>query len=153
MTIMSRPSWNQTFMTICEVLAQRSTCRRLKTACLIVKNQVIVSIGYNGTTPGAQHCDDAWRPVPEEEFQRRHHEWSLQNELHGEMNALLFAGKHGIALEGSDLFTLYSPCIHCAKCIISSGVKRVFYRDLYHRDTSGIDFLQARGVEVHRLNF
>lgn len=76
----------------------------------------------------------------------------MQNELHGEMNALLFAGRHGIALEGSVMYTLYSPCINCAKCIISSGVTKVFYREVYQRDTSGIEFLQARGVEVDLIS-
>ena len=157
---MSRPDWDETFMEICEVLAKRSTCLRLQTASVIVKNHIIVSIGYNGVVSGQEHCCDYWKRNQEDKsleeflktnaFSALHHNWSIVNELHGEMNAILFAGKHGISLEGSTLYSIYSPCINCAKSILTSGITDVYYKHLYKRDTSGIEFLTARGVVVHQ---
>lgn len=150
---MSRPNWNETFMDMCEVLAKRSTCLRLQTASIIVKNNVIISIGYNGVCSGEQHCCDYWKEnfgqefIQSSEFYDQHHLWSVDRELHAEMNAILQAGKHGIALNESKLYTIYSPCIQCAKTILMSGIRQVYYKKLYKRNTVGIKFLNERGVE------
>ena len=159
-----RPAWNETFMEMAHVLAKRSTCLRLQTASIIVKDNVIISVGYNGSTPGALHCSDHWREVEDDisdrefqfflksdDFQEMHHEWSVEHELHGEMNAILFASRSGIPLENSCLYTIYSPCIHCAKSIISCGIKQVYYQQDYHRDTRGVRFLRSRGIRVEQL--
>lgn len=180
---MARPSWNETYMNMCEELRKRSTCLRIQTASIIVKNNVIVSVGYNGVVSGQKHCCDYWKYVfdyhygnlaelslpnglgitldehnstfekfiQSEEFYKQHHEYSNAQELHGEMNAILFAGKHGISLEGATIYTIYSPCIHCAKAIYTSGIQNVFYKELYKRDETGIHFLKERNVYVKKF--
>lgn len=180
---MTRPTWNQTFMEMCYTLSKRSTCCRLQTAAIITKNNVIVSVGYNGSTPGAEHCCDYWKQqynfykneakfamstssdalidllqgsedisfsgfLETKLFGYLHHEWSIQNEHHGEMNAILFAAKDGISLKGTEMYTIYSPCINCAKSIVTAGIQKVYYDKLYKRDCSGIDFLRSRGVVI-----
>jgi dCMP deaminase len=160
----NRPKWDNTFMDICEVMSKRSTCLRIQTASIIVKNNVIISVGYNGVAPGQEHCQDYWFEkfidikmnsfeefIKSDYFYNEHHKWSNNNELHGEMNAILFAGKNGISLDGGELYTIYSPCINCAKAILTSGIKKVVYKKLYKRSDEGIIFLRDRGVEIYKF--
>jgi dCMP deaminase len=156
---MERPSWDELFIRVAEQFSRRSTCARLQTAAVLVKDQRIVSVGYNGVVPGATHCYDIWQTKYEngevhgqyetfeqflasKEFYDDHHTWSVVNELHGEQNAILFAGREGIPIAGTTLYTLYAPCIQCAKVIIAVGIIRVVYQEEYKRDTSGVEFLK-----------
>lgn len=163
---MERPSWNSIFMKMTETVATRSTCERIKTGALLVKDERVISIGYNGVVSGADHCDEHWRSywassehksMKYEDFVKNilpelHHPWSLINEIHGEQNAILYAAKEGIPTKETELYSLYSPCINCAKVIISAGIQKVYYRNMYYRDDlKGITFLQGRGIECIRL--
>jgi dCMP deaminase len=86
-------------------------------------------------------------------FSKEHHTWSTRNEVHGEQNAILYsARKNSAATEGADMYTVYSPCINCAKVIAAAGIERVFYHDLYKRDTGGIDFLTKHGIQCERVD-
>lgn len=155
-----RPTWDETFMEMAQVLSKRSTCLRLQTAAVIVKNNVIISVGYNGTTSGSEHCCDYWKRINEisheflnsSAFANDHHTWSQLNEHHGEMNAILFAARGGIQLQGSEMYSIYSPCIHCAKSITTAGITRVYYKHIYKRDCTGISFLKKNGIEVIHLS-
>ena len=160
---MNRITWDETYMEMCRTLAKRSTCARIQTASIIVKKNVIVSVGYNGTAADQEHCIEYWKRVHErfsdisfddflhsDYFWEHHHQWSNTNEIHGEMNAILFAGRNGIPLEEGTLYTIYSPCIHCAKSILAAGISRVVYSQIYKRDSSGMDFLRERGVTINR---
>jgi dCMP deaminase len=162
-----RKSWDSIFMEMCFTIAQRSTCAKLKTASVIQRNNVVISIGYNGSVAKALHCNEYWLSyyythhttdyetskefLKSDLFYEEHHKWSVFNELHGEQNAILQAGKNGISLEGSTLYTIYSPCIGCAKCIISAGIKKVYYDRIYNRDTSGIEFLEKNHIKCKKL--
>ncbi len=156
-----RPSWSELYMEMCETLAKRSTCLRIQTASLIVKDNIIVSVGYNGVPKGQEHCAEYWstrNPYPtlpewveSDTFYREHHTWSNENELHGEMNAILFAGKNNISVSGSSLYSLYSPCIQCAKAILTSGITHVYYKHVYKRSTQGLDMLYKHNVCVQQI--
>lgn len=162
-----RPSWNLTYMNMCKILSNRSTCLRIQTASIIIRNNIIISVGYNGTASKQKHCRDFWKHKYEhtfsdhnlswqtflqsEFFYKEHHKWSNLNELHGEMNAILFAGKNGISLDNSTLYTIYSPCINCSKAILTSGIQKVVYSKLYKRQTDGIEFLKDRGIQVEHF--
>lgn len=158
---MERPDWNSTYMNICSELSKRSTCLRLQTACIIVKNNVIISVGYNGVPSKQKHCCDYWREnnpfstmedlIKSDFFYREHHVWSTIREIHGEMNAILFAGKNGISLQDSTLYTLYSPCIQCAKAILTAGIKNIYYKYIYKRNTDGIAFLTHHLIQIEQL--
>ncbi len=160
---MGRPTWDEIFMSFCEILARRSTCVRLQTAAVVVKNNNVVSIGYNGCCSKSQHCYDYWRSefktnyqeygtweefIKSDYFYTEHHKYSTKNELHGESNAIVNAAKNNISSEGSQMYTLYAPCVNCAKLIISSGIKKVIYQYLYKRDLTGLELLCEHGVEV-----
>jgi dCMP deaminase len=79
-----------------------------------------------------------------------HHNFSIQWELHAEQNAISMAAKNGIAINNCDLYTSVSPCSDCAKLIVASGIKRVFYIELYDRDNT-INWLKNRGILVEQL--
>ena len=153
-------------MDMCEMMAQRSTCCKLRTAALVVsQDNRILSVGYNGTCKGEEHCVDYWKKrtgftdpkdiegfesfLETKYFKREHHEWSKLNEIHGEQNAILYASRRsGLSTKGTTVYTLYSPCINCAKVMSQAGVNRVVYRYVYHGDMSGIDFLKRLNVKV-----
>lgn len=135
-----RPTWSETWFDIAHAFAKRSTCYKKKTAAIIVKNNRILSAGYNGVPSGAAHCEDIHMP-PED-----HREWSNRNELHAEMNAILHCSSKE-DLRRAEIYTILSPCIHCAKSIYTVGIAKVIYQKEY-RDTSGIDFLEKCGILV-----
>lgn len=125
---MHRPTWNETFIEICKTVSLRSTCAKIQVAAIIVKNKNIISIGYNGTPTGRQHCQDYWKEqgidTSAPEFKDLHRDWSRCKEVHAEINAIL---KCKTDLTGAVLYTTYFPCVDCAKCIVSSGIREVVY--------------------------
>lgn len=124
--------------------SEMSTCARIKVGAVIVKNNRVISFGYNGSAPGRKHCiDRLWVDFHD------HHEWALRNEIHAEMNAILFAAKEGIAINGSDMYVTHFPCTSCAKYIVQVGIKRLFYlKDYIDTDP---EILYENGVEVKQL--
>lgn len=162
---MQRDTWENTFMDICELIAKkRATCARLQTAALLIKDNNIISIGYNGVCPGAEHCYDYWANyfndilcnldknmsfndfIKSELFYKLHHEWANNNELHAEMNCIINAARNNSSSENSTMYSLYAPCTNCAKLIISSRIKKVYYKYLYKRDTHGIELLEKNNI-------
>lgn len=144
-----RPLWNEIFMNVAYEVARMSTCRKIHVGAVIIKDKRIISIGYNGVPSGWQHCDEIFRGN-EEDFLKKHHEWSNYHEIHAEMNAIAFAAKNGISTEKAELYCTHSPCINCSKIIVQSGIKKVYYAELY--DRQAIDFLREAGVEVIHFN-
>ncbi len=153
-------------MELCEVLAKRSTCVRLQTASIIVKECNVISIGYNGCFSKSEHCVDYWfteykrkykyqntweQFLQSDYFYQAHHEYAINNELHGESNAIVNAARNNSSCEGASIYTLFAPCIHCAKLIVSSRIKKVLFRHYYKRDASGIEFLIEHRVETEQI--
>lgn len=153
-----RISRDQMFTQICQTVAQRSTCLRSQVGAVIVKDGRVVSIGYNGPVAGAPACGD----LPEiEDFPtlgdflgyRESHLSTLcmgpncTRSCHAETNAIAFAARSGVAVEGCTLYCTMSPCINCAKVIVNSGIREVKYLEEY-RDTSGVDLLLKAGIAV-----
>lgn len=155
------------FIKMAELVAQQSTCCRMQVGAVLVKDNRVISIGFNGAPSGQTHCEDHFAALYKEQFAGQfstfeeyhasrtfydaHGKWSIENELHAEQNAILFAAKNGIATAGSTLYITYSPCVHCAKVIVSAGIERVFYLHLYDRSQDGLVFLQKNGLECRQL--
>lgn len=122
--------------------AQLSHARRLQVGAVIVKDDTVISYGYNGMPAGwdnnCEHMldDGSLKTNPEV--------------LHAESNALAKLARSINSGLNADIFVTHSPCIECSKLIYQSGIKRVFYRESY-RDSAGIDFLQKSGIEVRKL--
>ena len=150
-----------------ELVADQSTCCRMHVGAVLVKDNRVISIGFNGTAAGQEHCEDHFAHLYETEFSDKfptyeeyhasrtfydaHGQFSNDNELHAEQNAILFAAKNGISTAGSTLYVTVSPCIHCAKVIVAAGVTRVFYKTLYDRSQEGLVFLDKNGIECRQL--
>lgn len=143
---MSRISIDEMMMQICEVISQRSTCLKRKFGSVIVKDGRIISMGYNGVLSNFNHCN---KP---EDCPRWNIKSGTQYELgdcqHAETNAILYAAKNGICINNADLYINGTCCKICARNIISSGIKRVIYREM---DYDGIDLLLKAGVKCDKL--
>jgi dCMP deaminase len=130
MTSQTRLSWDSYFMQIASVAAGRSTCLRRQVGAVIVKDKQILSTGYNGSPMGLKHCDEIGclrqsLGVPSGE---RH---EICRAVHAEQNALILAAKHGVAIDGADIYTTHQPCVLCTKLLINAGIKKVFYLNAY----------------------
>lgn len=122
------------YIRMARIWAENSYCKRRKVGALIVKDDSIISDGYNGTPSGFENeceCDGKTK----------------QYVLHAEANAITKLAKDTRSSIGATLYITMSPCIECAKLIIQAGIKRVVYDERY-RDTSGIDLLRRAGVKV-----
>ena len=148
---MNRPDWDEYFMNIAEVVAQRSNCSRRHVAAVIVKERRIISTGYNGTPRGIKNCFEGGCPRCSSEIPSGH---SLEECLcsHGEENAIVQAAYHGISVKDGTLYTTFSPCLLCAKMIINAGIKEVVYRDRYSIDRTSMRLLTEGGVKIRSLH-
>ncbi|MBY0244335.1 MAG: dCMP deaminase family protein [Sphingobacteriaceae bacterium] len=130
-------------------LATRSHCVRAQVGAVLTKDTRIVSIGYNGPPAGTHNCDEEWG----EQGCAKDSKGSCSLAIHAEQNAIIYAIKNGAKIEGSTLYTTLSPCISCARLILSSGIKTVLYQHSYAAykgldSDEGVDFLKKFGVKV-----
>ncbi|WP_410219639.1 deoxycytidylate deaminase [Pedobacter sp.] len=149
---MHKPSFNQIFMNLATDLAGRSHCVRAQVGAVLTKDTRIISIGYNGPPSGTHNCDEEWPGKGCD----RDSKGSCSLALHAEENAILYAVKNGSKIEGATLYTTLSPCIACARLILSSGISQVYYRDSYAAykglsSDEGVDFLKRFGVSIAQL--
>lgn len=139
MSTHTRPTWDDYFMAIARIVATRGTCDRLYAGAVLVKENRIVSTGYNGSPPGLSQCDEVGHLLEDGHCVRT---------IHAEHNALLQAAVIGSSSTRSGtLYTLYSTCIHCAKYVVAAGVKRIVIGKIY-RNEQVLDYLKQAGVEV-----
>ena len=120
------------FMKICELVASQSKCLSRKVGCIIVKNNNILSTGYNGTPKGYKNCDEGgcWRCKSSSSGQNL----DVCYCAHAEINSIINAARFGVNVNGSDLYTTSSPCLECAKAIINANIARVIYRKIYNHN-------------------
>ena len=135
---MERLSWDEYFSKIVKVTAERSPCERLQVGCLLVKDNRIISQGYNGFLPGCPH----------ESIVRDNHE---QETLHAEQNAIIDCAKRGVSCEGSTAYVTHYPCIICARLLLAGGIKKINYLNDYKNDELVEKFSEQCNVEVVKL--
>lgn len=144
-----KPSFEDIYMDLAESLASRSHCVKAQVGAVLTKDTRIISLGYNGPPAGTHNCDEVW---PQDGCPRDS-KGSCSLALHAEQNAILYASKNGVSIEGSTLFVTLSPCIACARVIYSVGIRKVFFKNSYAQykgipSDEGVDFLRKFGVEV-----
>jgi dCMP deaminase len=123
--------------------AELSHARRLHVGAVIVKDDTVISYGYNGTPKG-------WDNNCEEEFLHEDGSTTLKTRpevLHAESNAISKLARSSNSGQDADIFITHAPCLDCAKLIYQSGIRRVWFGTAY-RDSSGIEFLQRSGIEI-----
>ena len=135
---MERLTWDEYFSKIVKVTAERSPCERLQVGCLLVKDNRIISQGYNGFLPGCPH----------ESIVRDNHE---QATLHAEQNALMDCAKRGVSCEGCTAYVTHYPCIICARLLLAGGIKKINYLNDYKNDELVDKFTDQCQVEVVKL--
>ena len=117
-----RPTWNEYFKNIVNLTATRSPCERLQVGCLLVKNNRIVSQGYNGFLPGCPHKSHIVDG----------HEMAT---IHAEQNAIIDCAKRGVSCNECEAYITHYPCLNCAKILAASGIKEVRFAREYRNDT------------------
>jgi dCMP deaminase len=144
-------------MKAAEVYSQLSSARRLQVGCVVVKDNTIIGIGYNGMPSGWDNdcekksytnIDPKWQYIDEDGST-----YSLVTRpevLHAESNALAKIARSTNSSEGASVFVTHAPCLDCAKMMYQAGINSVYYRSSY-RDTSGVDFLKECNIEVKQI--
>ncbi len=133
-----RPSWDEYFKEIVQVTAKRSPCERLQVGCVLVKDNRIVSQGYNGFLPGCEH----------KSIVRDGHE---QATVHAEQNSLCDCAKRGVSCEGSTAYITHYPCIICTRLLLASGIKEIRYIFDYKNDSLVEYFCDQMKVSITQI--
>jgi len=141
--INKRPSWDEYFLQIADLVSTRSTCDRLHVGAILVRNRMIVSSGYNGAPRQTQQCDEVGCRIVNDHCVRT---------VHAEVNSVIQAAFHGISTEGTTLYTKYFPCEHCVKVLINAGVKEIVYSKEYENSdqTFTRKMLKEAGVTLRQ---
>src|SRR3989449_10481800 len=140
-----RLTWDQYFLTITRHVAARSTCSRSKVGAVIVRDKSILATGYNGAPAGMPHCTDVGCLIYQSKTPNGDIEENCFRTIHAEINAIAQAAKNGASIRDADIYITHTPCIHCLKVLINTGIRRIFYEHEYKRHT--LDELQ-RYTEV-----
>ena len=130
-----RPTWDQYFQTITRQVAERSTCTRAKVGAVIVRDKNILATGYNGAPAGLPHCTEVGCLVYKSVTPEGDNEENCFRTIHAEINAIAQAAKNGAAIQGADIYITHTPCIHCLKVLINTGIVRICYEKAYKLHT------------------
>lgn len=164
-----KPDWDEYFFGIMDAVAKRSSCDRGRVGCVFVRDKRVLSTGYAGSPSGEPECDEVGhemvtihRPLrkdetPENTLGYNPETWMVESQhcirtIHAEQNAIVYAAKKGIALEGSTLYVSMTPCEVCARLLLGIGVKRVVARNRYHTDKKTVELFERHGIILDIVN-
>jgi dCMP deaminase len=135
-----RLDWDEYFMSIALLVSCRSPCERLHVGCVIVKNNRIISVGYNGFISGAIH-------------QSRILDGHEQSIIHSEINAITDCAKRGASLDNATIYITHYPCINCFRSIAACGIKKVYFLENYNNNELVTLLAKDANIEIIQLNF
>tara|TARA_X000000950_G_C13873154_1_gene643741 strand:- start:548 stop:955 length:408 start_codon:yes stop_codon:yes gene_type:complete len=135
---MNRPNWDEYFKQIVQVTSTRSPCDRLKVGCLLVKDNRIVSQGYNGFLPGCPHISKV----------RDNHE---QATIHAEQNAICDCAKRGVSSKDCIAYVTHYPCIICTRLLLASDIKEIKYIEDYKNDELVSYLCNQKGTNIYKI--
>ncbi|MDR1617147.1 MAG: cytidine/deoxycytidylate deaminase family protein [Syntrophomonadaceae bacterium] len=143
---MERPSWDEYFMQVAKLVATRSTCLRRRVGAVLVRQERIISTGYNGSPRGIVHCEKTgclrnMMSIPSGE------RYELCRGVHAEQNAIINAAYYGINTAGTVLYCTEQPCIICARMIINAGIVRIIHNGDFQDDLS-LKLLHEAGIPI-----
>mmetsp|Transcript_20721 Transcript_20721/g.66693 ORF Transcript_20721/g.66693 Transcript_20721/m.66693 type:complete len:163 (-) Transcript_20721:1708-2196(-) len=136
----ARLSWEEYFGSLALLASARSPCHRLHVGCVIVRDNRVLSMGYNGFFAGAPH----------DSIVADGHE---QATVHAEQNAIAHAARTGVALAGATAYVTHYPCVNCFKALVAAGIVHVFYIDDYRNDPVVTELAEVSGVPLRKLVF
>jgi dCMP deaminase len=141
-----KQKWINAFMDTAERFAQLSSAKRLQVGAVVVKDERITSIGYNGTPAGwDNNCEELVHRIAEEPILK-----TKPEVIHAEANAISKLAKSSESGAGSTIFITHAPCVECAKLIYGAGIKHVYYRNSYRND-DGLNFLSKCNIETEKV--
>jgi dCMP deaminase len=144
-----KDKFKQAYMKTAKIFADLSHAKRLHVGAIVVKDDRIISIGYNGMPAGWDNdCEYKHYSLGNpDDFELK----TKPEVLHAEMNALMKLAKSNESGNNASIFVTHSPCIECAKGIYQAGIKEVYYNETYRSD-DGLNFLKKCGIQVERIN-
>lgn len=131
----ARLTWHQYFMTITRQVAERSTCSRAKVGAVIVRDKNILATGYNGAPAGMPHCIDVGCLIYQSRTPDGEIEENCFRTIHAEINAIAQAAKNGSSIKDASIYITHTPCIHCLKVLVNTGIKEIYYESAYKLHT------------------
>ena len=129
-------------MQIAKDISSRATCDRKFVGSLIVRDKMILSTGYNGSPTGQPHCFDAGHLMEDGHCIRT---------IHGEMNSVLMAARHGVAIKGAKIYVTHFPCYNCMKSLVNAGIREICYVEAYRIDTRVKDLARRAKAKLRRV--
>jgi len=134
----TRLSWDEYFMSVALLISSRSSCDRLHVGCVLVKNNRIISSGYNGFLTG----------VPHESCVVNNHE---QNTVHAEQNCISDCAMRGVSCNNSVAYITHYPCVNCSKILAASGIKKIFYNEDYKNSEISTKILKSSNINIIKI--
>jgi dCMP deaminase len=136
-----RVSWDRYFMNLAVQAATRSTCPRKSVGAVIVRDKAVLATGYNGSLRGLPHCTEVGCLMESDHCVRT---------VHAEANAILQAARHGVRIDGAEIYVTASPCWDCFKLIANGGITRIHYGEFY-RDERIREYAREARIELVHL--
>ncbi|MBI3033931.1 dCMP deaminase family protein [Candidatus Woesearchaeota archaeon] len=149
---MKKLSWTEYFIEVARLVAKKSSCIKRQVGAVIVKDNMIISSGYNGTPRGVKNCNQGGCGRcnnPAIQSGANYHECLC---VHAEENAIVQAAYQGIVTKGSVLFTSLCPCLYCAKSAVNAGIIKVFYNEAFAMDEATIRLFNEAGVDIEKYD-
>ena len=161
-------SFDEMYMQLAVNMAKLSTCARVQVGAVLVVDERPLLSGYNGTPKGHEHCIDIYKAKYEKakelyfegtfeeymmlpEVREDHGKFSRLHEIHAEVNIISQAAYKGLAAKNGKLYVTCSPCNDCCKSILTAGIVEVVFKDLYDRETEGLEILVNSGIKLRQL--
>jgi dCMP deaminase len=144
----TRPSWDDYFLEIANIVATRATCDRGRSGCVIVKDKRILVTGYVGSPAGLAHCDDVGHQMKKTIHEDGSVTQHCVRTVHAEQNAITQAARTGVSIDGATLYCRMTPCRVCAMLIINCGIRRVVCERKYHAGSESEAMFQEAGIEL-----
>ncbi len=149
-----RPTWDEYFLEMKDIIGKRATCDRGKSGCVIVdEDHHVVSTGYVGAPAGLPHCDTDGHIIE----QTIHHGETEPKDhcvrtLHAEQNAIAYAARKGVSLKDCKLYCTMTPCPTCAMLIIAAGITSVICDKYYQNSARSIDIFSMAGIKIIHIS-
>lgn len=150
---MQRISWDKLFMSIAHLYSKRSSCRHFKIGVVFVRDNRILTAGYNGPPKGEDHCEEVGCQKEDELGNRLPAGSGLCRGAHAETNAIANASTEGVNLSGSHVYCTFSPCFDCSKVLVNLGIKEFIYSGDYpeKENSMALALFARHGIRVRRI--
>ena len=147
-----RPSWDEYFLQMVNLVGSRGTCDRGRSGAILVKDKRILATGYVGSPIGLPHCDDVGHEMHKVTNEHGADSMHCIRTAHAEQNAIAQAARFGVALNGSTIYCYMTPCYTCAKSIIAAGIEKVVCHKDYHASKRSKQIFKLAAIELEIIN-